>query len=67
MTSGGKRKGAGRPFLPDDERRDYIVRVRLTADELADLQAVVSNEVKARDVLLAGVDALTPPRRKAAR
>ena len=33
MTRGGKRSGAGRPRKPAPERKDVIVRVRLTADE----------------------------------
>ena len=66
MTAGGKReagpgKRLGRPPLPDDERRDIIVRIRLTAGEFARLVELAANDT--REVLLAGVAAIRRQRR----
>ena len=64
MTQGGKREGAGRPLLPDDERLSATVRIRLTegqAEALEDL--IAAHKCSARAVLLAGVAAFK--RRKA--
>jgi hypothetical protein len=63
VTSGGKRGGAGRPVTPDDERLDTIIRVRVTNDQAAELKALKdTGGHNARDVLLAGIAALTPRR-----
>jgi hypothetical protein len=59
MVSGGKRKGAGRPVTPDDERLDNIIRVRVTDHQAAVLSALKAAGHNARDVLLAGIAALT--------
>lgn len=40
MTRGGKRKGAGAPLKDPSERKDVIVRVRVTADEWRRVQAI---------------------------
>jgi hypothetical protein len=48
---GGRRKGAGRPALPPDERRDQVFSVKLTADEKLLLDETGARKW-ARDVLL---------------
>ena len=53
MARGGKREGAGRRALPPHERRDVILRVRLTQDESEALQAHEERTGEtARDVLI---------------
>lgn len=61
MTRGGRRRGSGRPRLPDDQRRkmwsgrlspDTIARLRASADEWGISQAEVIDRcvaTKARD------------------
>ena len=63
VTQDAKREGPGRPPLPDDERRDTIVRIRLTSGEYALLAEIAANDTSTRDVLLAGVAALRRKRR----
>lgn len=36
--------GRGRPPLPGEERRDHVVRVRLTAEERAELDALLASK-----------------------
>jgi len=57
---GGARPGAGRPPMPSGDRRSITVRVRLTEAQASALVEVeLERGLTTRDVLLAGVAALT--------
>jgi hypothetical protein len=58
MPRGGKRKGAGRKAKPRAERLEHDVRIRLTAEQARAVEALEAEGHTARDVLLAGVEAL---------
>ena len=60
MTHGGKRDGAGRKPKAPKQLRRHTVAIRLTDAEAAAVERVErARDVSARDVLLAGVEALT--------
>src|SRR3972149_4289115 len=59
---GGARPGAGPPPMPSGDRRSVTVRVRLTEAQASALVEVeLERGLTTRDVLLAGVAALTSP------
>lgn len=63
MTTTAKREGPGRPVTPPAKALRNIIRVRVTDEQL---EALKDAGHTARDVLLAGLAALTR-RRKGAR
>lgn len=60
--AGGKREGAGRPTLPEEERCSERVTIRLTQDELDRLMALADTEEKksalARRLLLLAIECM---------
>lgn len=66
MTTAAKREGPGRPPTPAHEALRNIVRVRVTDDQQQALFVLALAGHTAREVLLAGLAALTR-RRKGAR
>lgn len=55
MATGGKRDGAGRHPLPDDERLSAAVRIRLTQEQAAKLEELKARGHSARDLLLSAM------------
>ncbi|MDR0611225.1 MAG: hypothetical protein LBG58_14030 [Planctomycetaceae bacterium] len=54
-TKTTKRKHAGRPPLPKNKRRDQQISVRLSIDELKELEVAVHDQIvaeAAREILL---------------
>lgn len=60
MTRGGKRKGAGRPPVPQADRLTHVVSVRATTADVEALGALGDLGHAPLEVLRAGIDALMP-------
>ena len=52
---GGKRAGAGRPPLPAGAARDVAVKIRLTPDEVARLDALAAAGDRSRSKTIASL------------